>query len=385
MDCTRCRSLFSERLEGHLAPVVLEEMTVHLAACPACRRELWEVEKSIELLRSAEREEPPAELAAAIQARLPVAASTVGGTKAPRVLGWRAAAAAVVIASLIGGLIWRELSWTYAIRDLRRTLADGGTEKARLERAIEIARGCVGELQDELSAVRKGNRRLAGDLERAAAARQETEARFENAERRFEELERDLARLRDAHRRELTELREVLAAARADAERLGRERDALELALSSREAVSEKKDALAHPDRTVAASPPGDVGSGTAPRRKSVFFIERGDQMELAVRGPRNAVVAELFQIARDQSNPDTAHLALTALENVLAGEVEAVRAEQEEPPVSGAWLTRGLQSVARELGINGGSADNQAETARDRLEELEEAWRRQKAADGGV
>jgi len=340
MDCLRCRSLFSDRLDGSAAPDPLEDMDAHLAGCASCRRELRQVEKALDLLRSAEREEPPAGLAGAI-----LASAAVG--RAP-LRSWGVllhGVAALVILSLLGILLIRETSWRRTLGRLESTIADARFDRTRLEKEVSALQGQVDLFSQKLDA--------------AGRERQELESKLARAESHSAELEGRLADARESHRKEIASLREDLAASRSEMQRL-----ALELGEIRSAPAGIPVPAEIEPD---ARRPQG-----------AVHFVDRGDRIELRARGSRQAVMTELFQIAADESNPDLANLALTALENYLAGDAAAARAAPGGAADPGTWLSRGVENLAQGLGIREAPQAESAPDRRRRLKDLESVWRRQ-------
>ncbi|MBN1417984.1 MAG: zf-HC2 domain-containing protein [Planctomycetes bacterium] len=359
MDCARCRSLISDRLERTASPALLQEMDAHLSACPSCGRELRQVEKALGLLRSAEREEPPPGLARAILAGA-AAMPAAGGGRGTNPRAWGLVlhgVAALVILSLVGILFVRECSWRRRIDRLEGTIAGAHRERSRLEEDMAALRKQADLLAGRLDAGGDERRRLLEDVEREVRERRLLESKLAAAETHSADVEGRLEDAREAHRREIGGVREDLAASRAEIERLASELGEL---------------------RSLAARHPVPPEPEPEPRRpeRAVSFVDLGDRIEMRVRGSRETVVAELFEIARDESHPDMANLALTALENALAGEVAALRAAPAGAAGPRVWLNQGLEDLAHDLGIREAPQPEPVPARRERLMELERAWR---------
>lgn len=67
MNCTRARSLFDAELDGEIAEVALRGLRHHLAACPACSKELRRLRRATETLRASSLVPPAADACSKLQ------------------------------------------------------------------------------------------------------------------------------------------------------------------------------------------------------------------------------------------------------------------------------------------------------------------------------
>lgn len=58
MKCKNARILISEYLENELPSDVYDQMTEHLASCDDCRREMEEIQQTLQIISKLPRQEP---------------------------------------------------------------------------------------------------------------------------------------------------------------------------------------------------------------------------------------------------------------------------------------------------------------------------------------
>lgn len=69
-ECTRYREQFSEHLDGRLGEAARRELEAHLAQCPACRAELWALERTVAALGELPARSAPEGFAERVTARI---------------------------------------------------------------------------------------------------------------------------------------------------------------------------------------------------------------------------------------------------------------------------------------------------------------------------
>ena len=102
-------------------------------------------------------------------------------------------------------------------------------------------------------------------------------------------------------------------------------------------------------------------------RSRGVTFKDREGHLELSLRGPKDQVVPELFAIARDENSPETASLALDALEGLL----ESPRARPVASAEERGWFNRGIQGFANVMGMEDARGEAPSAAGPDRAERL--------------
>lgn len=70
MKCVRVKELVSDYVDGLVSPRVREEISEHLAACPACAREVETTTRMLSAVSELGRRRVPADLWPAVQARI---------------------------------------------------------------------------------------------------------------------------------------------------------------------------------------------------------------------------------------------------------------------------------------------------------------------------
>lgn len=70
MSCRDVRALFSEYLDGELAPAHARFLTRHVESCPACRLHLDQLRETLELVADLPRESSPEPIAVRVRERL---------------------------------------------------------------------------------------------------------------------------------------------------------------------------------------------------------------------------------------------------------------------------------------------------------------------------
>jgi hypothetical protein len=80
MKCIKCRRLLMELPEGRLEGALAQSIREHLAGCDSCRRELYGLQSSLQLMEDAKRfeaiPEPPADFAERVMDRIHQGAKT---------------------------------------------------------------------------------------------------------------------------------------------------------------------------------------------------------------------------------------------------------------------------------------------------------------------
>lgn len=106
LSCARTRDLLEAYFEGVLSPRRAHEVAAHLRACPACARELAQLERIAAALAAVPPGRPTADLARRISAQ--VAALPTPVSRRPLVAGWPRAAGWVAACVLVLA-VWRYL------------------------------------------------------------------------------------------------------------------------------------------------------------------------------------------------------------------------------------------------------------------------------------
>ena len=74
MKCIKCRRLLIELSEGQLEGTLAQSISEHLAGCDACRRELYGIQSSLQMMDDAKRfqaaPKPPADFAEQVMDRI---------------------------------------------------------------------------------------------------------------------------------------------------------------------------------------------------------------------------------------------------------------------------------------------------------------------------
>jgi len=74
MKCIKCRRLLMELSEGQLEGALAQSIREHLAGCDSCRRELYGIQSSLQMMEDAKRfqtiPEPPADFAERVMDRI---------------------------------------------------------------------------------------------------------------------------------------------------------------------------------------------------------------------------------------------------------------------------------------------------------------------------
>jgi hypothetical protein len=375
MSCDQARSRLSDFLEDSLAPAPRQELLKHVSACAACKAELLDLQAALRALRSSPREEPPPELLAAILAKVESLPAGSPRARAPMLLApgkqrllWLSAAL-LLFASLLALESWSQSSAQGSARkkieELEARLEKHGSETSRL--AAELAR----------------------KVETWALEKKELLEGMDGAKRKLQAVEESETKALLARESERRQLGSEIGHLEGRVSRQAEEIRILEGKLSSsREEAAKRTLEVARLERELSQggsmSSPGDEGR----EMPHLVFRRRGGHLEIKTDGPLEVVVSELFQAARDESDPELAGLALGALEDLLverdAGRaVPKTRKEDDSPGFLGQW-NRGIAALASEAGL--GSVDGAAENARqgeasreERLKALEAAWRSKK------
>ncbi|MBI4607236.1 MAG: zf-HC2 domain-containing protein [Planctomycetes bacterium] len=364
MNCRQVTPLFSELLERALAPVIQERVSAHLAACPACRRELEDLRTALRALRATGRDEPPAGLLEATVARVEAAGAPPGGRPAGRAarvmrvlrsgrraLPWLLAAACLLLALALGAL--REAAWRARTAGLEGRLSDSDAERRRLERGLDGLRSGQDALRRELAEARDASGAARKACEEEAAKLRE-EARLQTEE--------------------VAALRTALARREGDARLAAAEVEELRMAMS----------AASRHEPEPPGEPPAREPEPAPEAEPAVVFRGNGGRMDLEVRGSREQVIPELLRIAADEGAPQMSDLALATLEGLLGRERAAAPQAGEGPAASeeggggvlGLWR-RGVEGVTGLMGLGEGEPEPQAATPdrRRKLSALEKLW----------
>jgi hypothetical protein len=326
MNCRQCTRRLSEHIDGALDFRTRARIDKHLAGCSSCAAALRELDESIRLLREAGGAEAPAGLADGILLKLASAMETRASRAPARRGSGRArvavAAAALVLASLAGLLAWQGSFLARRVAGLESTMTDmSGRWQSEKQGFVEALERSRGELRTARAA-----------LERAEASRVEELAA---ASRRAALLEAEVAALREERARRAAEDGSRLAAGRME------------------------------PD--------------------PIILRQRSGRIELETRGPPHAFIPRLFELARDESDPEIAGLALSSLEGILetGKPVASGAADQDAPDAHvgpAKWFQRGVGVFTSAAAGNQNDSTDDApseETPRERrLRALESVWR---------
>ncbi len=384
MNCEQCRARFSDYGEKALSPVLHGGVSAHLATCPACKKELRDLQRALHAIRAVKREKPPEGLAhgclgagpapkpAGSPAPFAAAPARVPSPRPPR-RGSRAWLITLVTLAAAALLLYVPTLWFLLLRT--RTLRSQTT-------SVEQA------FQSRLAASSRDLARLRGELAETAAtagdARRVANEALAGETSRREALERKVALLEDASRQggdEIVRLEKELEAARGEMKRLEAEIASAQGARETAEGLLAAEKALANRRKERGGVDKESLDRAAArQRRRNVVFRAQDGRLELSVRGPSREVIPELLSIAADESNAEMSGLALNALENLL-GPVRKEAAAAESPAPEG-WLDRQIQGFTNALGAVDAAPEAvlSAETDRSgRLKALEEVWREAK------
>jgi hypothetical protein len=387
MNCSECRPLLSELLDGELAPALEGQARKHCDECAACGSELRQLTLATRAFKTAPRDDPPPRLAGRILEALPAAlegraARPLESPRKWRFVPWGSAAAALLLAAL--ALLWEE----QARRDYASKAAELG-EEFRRDLALEVKRATEGKASLEavvastrkaLEEVRESSRAASLEREKEKASwRAELEgldARLNLQTDQVRELERSL----DLARRETARVRNELAAAiqapreAGSPETTPQEPGKKEIKPATMESAGPGAGPLASLE---ASARRVEEPQGAA--RASVRFRRRGELLQLQMTGPRKDLVPELLRIAGEGTDEMQASLALSALEGLLGGTQPSRSPEPESDNTPAGLWNRGVGFLAGEMGLGGSSEDSSSTAGTDRanrLRRLEERWR---------
>ncbi len=361
MNCANCQSLLSDFLDESLPPEAHREVSQHLSGCAACEKERRDLQKTLEALRSLDREPPPAGLYESTLARLEAAPflparAAAWGTGRKRLLALATALFIAIQVVLAGFFLNRERGWKDQNASLSFNLGQSALEIRRLSGELELTR----------TAAERTTPALRDALARAESDRQAWRVQLERLEIQTRSQEKQIA-----------ELKQDLEAARSGSRRLQIEMARLEKAQEENPAPSLPAGVEKNQDHEEDRS-----GGEQATVLSNVFFRRRGDVLELKIRGPKEKVIPELLAIASDESQPKMASLALSALENLsdLTSETRPKPERHdgaEAPPGWLRWWSRRTEGIASAFGMGEGEPSESSEDLRrSRLKSIEESWK---------
>ena len=328
MNCSLCRSHFSDYLDKALTPERARAMQTHLERCPNCATDLRELEVTLDHLRGMAAVPTPRRLASAVASRLrdtPLPSPTPrpkATTRSQREWRWSnlvAASLVVGAASFFAGHFAGKSAFDgdskAAFESTAMELQEARKEVLGLETQLAIARATLAaenaSLRVELASLKDSLEEW--KAERAAALR---------VERRKQD---DLARRLQDTVRNLETQAATLTAVEARLAATVEEKDALvgELAMSRQRLVSAQRSL---PGRRVSATPwvkaVAEVGERnlTSAYRETppVLCVRDGAGLRLKLRGTNEEIIPRLFVLAEDEAEPEIAGLALTTLETRL-------------------------------------------------------------------
>lgn len=400
MNCSTCRSHLSDFMEKSLPEGVREMTRAHLEACMSCQRELRELRAAVRLLRDTPPEDPPPDLESGILARLESATGSPGAKDEhavrtrpeirrsqkirtlrrgrTRSLAGSLAAAAVIVAALVGYTVGRNSSLDDLVerfesdlassRSLARSLED---ELDRLEKTAERRKeeqqARIDRLLTELGTSQKKSE---GQFREERSLRQRTETRLEQLEALVDGQQREFALLRG----ESEEMRDELERLRA--------------------VVAEREVPVSpSPRGELEPAPEASGALARATRRASVTVRRVGDQYELQIAGPRDNVIPRLIELAKSEDDLRLRRLALGTLENLLPlSDAPPEEGRREEGQAAGffANLERNFAGLTGSEGLILAEEDAPAEPDhpetlfRKRLARAERCWQQLSAGRAG-